>query len=213
MRTIFHYGDSYATVNETSKHFITLIAEKLKYNVDGNGTVPGGSNEMILNKLLSNILKIKRGDILFFNFSFFVRGSYYDKETGQVMSTNRYYNDMELTNTLNPRKDYIMDIINYQLDNNEDYNRRIFYQFDIIFKELQLMGVKIYYIFIVENEWSNSLLQYGTKITFPIDFYTWLNQNEYHNEEDCHYTLGVQGYICDYIMEQLSPEDFKINLI
>jgi hypothetical protein len=203
MGTLFHFGDSYGTVGKQDTHFVGLISERIKYKFNSRGVISGGSNEMILNKLLSCVMDIKRGDILFFNLSFFVRGSYYDKDMGEVMSTNRYYNDRELNNTRNFRKDYIMDIITHQLDYNEDYNRRLFFQFDTIFKQLHLMGVHIYYIFIVENEWSNSLLEYGTKISFPTDFYTWLDDNEYHNQEECHYTRGVQENICDYVMEQM----------
>lgn len=214
MKTLYHFGDSYATVNKTNKHFVDLIGEKLKYNCFGIGRVPGGSNEIILNRLLSVMMDIKKDDILFFNFSFFVRGSYYNKQRGEVMSTNYHYNDMLLNFSFNPREDYVMDIITHQLDHNEDYNKRIFHQFNTIFKQLHLKGVKIFYIFIVENEWSDSLLKYGTKITFPTDFTSWLEFNGYHNQEDCHYTLGVQGNICDYVMEQMikdSPEIIPIS--
>ena len=203
MGTLYHFGDSYAAVGSTDKHFVNHITERINYKHNGNGIISGGSNEMILNKLLYNIMYIKEGDILFFNFSFFVRGCYYDREENKVMSTNYYYNDRSITYEFNTQKDYIIDIITHQLDHNEDYNRRLFHQFNTIFKQLHLMGVHIYYIFIVENEWSNTLLNYGNKITFPTDFYTWLDDNGYHNQEECHYTRGIQENICDYVMGQM----------
>ena len=203
MGTLYHFGDSYGTSSITDKHFVQHICENINY-VYNDKVLPGGSNEMILNKLLSCVMDIKKGDILFFNFSFFVRGSYYDKEKGKVISTNSYYNDIDVTHTLNTQKDYIIDIITHQLDYNEDYNRRLFHQFNTLFKQLNHMGIPINYMFIVENEWSNTLLNYGTKITFPTDFHTWLDDNGYHNQEECHYTRGVQGHICDYVMEQMN---------
>ena len=204
MGTIFHFGDSYAGVGKVDKHFVKHIAKKINYTYNGIGHIPGGSNEMILSKLLSCVMDIKKGDILFFNFSFFTRGSYYDKDLKKIMSTNYYYNDMDDQITLRDDKDYIMDIISYQMDNNEDYNRRLFHQFNILFKHLHLKGISIYYIFIRENEWSNFLLQYGIKINFSTDFHTWLKDNEYHNEEEVHYTRGVQEHICDYVMGQMT---------
>jgi hypothetical protein len=202
MGTIYHFGDSYGTVGKLqNKHFVEYISERINYDYNMSGTIPGGSNEMILNKLLSYLMDIQKGDMLFFNFSFFVRGSYYDRDMGEVVSTNFYYN--ETSYTLDAKKDYVIDIITHQIDYNEDYNRRLFHQFNIIFKQLHLRDIPIYYIFIVENEWSDTLLNYGTKITFPTDFLTWLNHNDYHKGEECHYTRGIQENICDYVMEQL----------
>lgn len=207
MKTLHHFGDSYADVLIPNTHFVNLITERLQYNYSGVGKIPGGSNEMILNRLLYAMVDIKPGDILFFNFSFFVRGSYYDRDKCKVMSTNYYYNDTLSTFSFEPPKEYIMDILTHQLDYNEDYNRRLFHQFNTIFERLHNMGVQIYYIFITENEWSDSLLDYGTKITFPTDFNDWLDSNGYHNQEECHYTRGVQEHIRDYVIKQMIIPD------
>ena len=211
MGTLYHFGDSYANTGRYDKHFVELISERLNYDYMGIGKITGGSNETILNFLLSHILDIKSGDILFFNFSFFVRGSYYDKEKNQVWSTNYYYNDLLGTFSMDLLKDYVMDIITHQLDHNQDYNKRIFHLYNTIFEQLHLRGVKIFYIFIVENEWSDSLLDYGTKITFPTDFDDWLDSNGYHNQEECHYTRGVQEHIYDYVMEQIKNTNPEIT--
>jgi len=204
MSTLFHFGDSYGGTGMIDTHFVKQISKKLDLGYYCfNGVLPGASNEQILTNLLTHIMNIQKGDMLFFNFSFFVRGCYYDREENKVMSTNYYYNDRDTTYTLSTQKDYVIDIITHQLDYNEDYNRRLFFQFDTIFKQLHLMGIPINYIFIVENEWSDTLLNYGNKITFPKDFCTWLDDNGYHNQEECHYTRGIQGIICDYVMGQL----------
>ena len=201
MGRLFHFGDSYGTTGMIDKHYIQDISERINHKYIYE-VVPGSSNEEILTKLLSSIMDIKEGDILFFNFSFFTRGCYYDREESKIISTNYFYNDSDKDFTIGDHKDYIIDIISYQLDNNEDYNRRLFFQFDTIFKQLHRRNIPINYIFIRENEWSNSLLNYGTKISFSPDFYTWLNDNGYHNNQECHYTLGVQPIIRDYIMKQ-----------
>ena len=203
MGTLYHFGDSYGSTGMIDKHYIQDISEIIN-NTYCSEITPGSSNEQILTKLLSTIMDIKEGDTLFFNFSFFTRGCYYNREMDKVMSTNYFYNDIDTTYTLTTQKEYIIDIISYQLDNNEDYNRRLFFQFDTLFKQLHLRNIPIYYIFIRENEWSNSLLNYGNKISFPTDFHTWLNNNGYHNNQECHYTLGVQPIIRDYIMKQVS---------
>jgi hypothetical protein len=203
MGTLYHFGDSYGTVGSHDKHFVNLISERMD-NINYNNQVTGGlSNEQILTKLLSCVMNIQKGDMLFFNFSFFVRGCYYDRELGELKSTNYYYNDISKFRIINTEKDYIMDIVTYQLDYNEDYNRRVFNQFNTIFEQLHLMDIPIYYIFIVENEWSDTLLKYGNKISFPTDFYTWLDDNDYHRQEECHYTRGIQENIYHYVMGQM----------
>lgn len=203
MGTLYHFGDSYGSVGSYDKHFVRLISEKIG-NINYTNQVTGGlSNEQILTKLLSCIMNIKKGDMLFFNFSFFVRGCYYDRDMGELKSTNYFYNDKSVFRKINTKKDYIIDIITHLLDYNEDYNRRVFHQFNAIFEQLHLMDIPIYYIFIVENEWSDALLNYGNKICFPTDFSTWLDDNGYHNQEECHYTRGIQENICDYVMGQM----------
>jgi hypothetical protein len=208
MGTLYHFGDSYGAVGEQDIHFVTLISGRMG-NIKYSNQVTGGlSNEQILTKLLSCVMNIQKGDMLFFNFSFFTRGCYYDREMNRIMSTNSIYNDSSLVyvkdKSNRAEHDYVIDIINHQLDHNEDYNRRLFHQFDAIFKQLHLMNILIYYIFIVENEWSDTLLNYGNKISFPTDFNTWLDDNDYHNQEECHYTQGIQEHICDYVMGQMS---------
>ena len=206
MGTLYHFGDSYGGVGDHDKHFVKHISERINYDFS-NQVQSGSANEEILTRLLSCIMDIKEGDMLFFNFSFFIRGCYYNRKMNRIMATNSIYNDSysyyEINRPIETKDDYIIDIINYQLDNNEDYNRRLFFQFDAIFKQLRHRNIPIYYIFIVENEWSNTLLNYGTKITFPLHFSKWLDDNGYHNQEECHYTRGIQENICDYVMKQL----------
>jgi hypothetical protein len=201
MGKIFHFGDSYATTYDGDNHFVSEFSDRLNYSYGGLGIIPGGSNEQILSKLLMQIIDIKEGDMLFFNFSFFSRGCYYDRDVAQIVSTNMVYNgEGKKIDTI---KDYIRDIINYQIDYNEDYNRRLFYQFEIIFRGLHDRGIPVYYIFIEDTGWSDSLLKYGYNIKFPNGFGNWLKSSGYHKNQSCHYTWGVQGIICDYVVDYI----------
>lgn len=208
MGTLYHYGDSYATTGNCDIHFVKELANRMKYNYIAIGTVPGGSNEQILSKLLSQVMDIKKGDMLFFNFSFFTRGSYYDRELGKIASTNSIYNEND--RRLDISAGYIMDIVSYQLDYNEDYNRRLFHQYDILFQELNRRRIPVYYIFIERTEFSDGLLEGGYEIKFPGSFYEWLSDNGYNKEQCCHYTQGVQGIICDYVVDKISEDKKKL---
>lgn len=198
MGTLYHFGDSYATAGSEDIHFVKQIATRLNYTYGGLGILQGGSNEQILSNLLNQVMDIKEGDMLFFNFSFFSRGCYYDREEGKIVSTNKIYNG-DGKEKMYTTKDYVRDIILYQINNNEDYNRRIFHQFDAIFRGLHDRGIPVYYIFIEESEWSDTLLHYGHNIKFPNGFGKWLKSYGYHKEQEGHYTRGVQGIIYDYI--------------
>jgi hypothetical protein len=130
MKNVHHFGDSYASTGPYDKHFVKILSEKNGYNYKMINTIkPGSSNELMLNNLLYKIFEIEDGDILFFNFSFFVRGCYYDKEKKEIQSTNSYYNDGPNENGRISKCDqYIRDVVTYQLDCSEDYNRRLFQQ-------------------------------------------------------------------------------------
>ena len=205
MKNVHHFGDSYASTGSNDKHFVKILAEKNGYNYKMINTIkPGSSNELMLNNLLYKIFEIEDGDILFFNFSFFVRGCYYDKEKKEIQSTNSYYNDGPNENGRISKCDqYIRDVVTYQLDCSEDYNRRLFHQFDALFEQLYKRNIVVNYIFNEETSWCNELLKYGNKIKFNNGFVNWLYSKDYHKEEECHYTRGVQELIYDEIIKQM----------
>jgi len=205
MNTIHHFGDSYGTVGENDTHFVELIAKKINYNYEGNrGVRPSSSNELMLNFLLYKIYDIKPGDMVFFNFSFFVRGCYYDKEQKKIFPTNTYYADgKNKDGKINVIDDYIRNVIILQLEYNEDYCMRLFHHFNTIFEQLHKRDIVVNYIFIEETPWCDELLTYGNKIKFDNGFSNWLHSMDYHREEECHYTRGVQELIYDEIMKQI----------
>jgi hypothetical protein len=210
MNKLHHFGDSYATVPHNIKHYVELLSDKLNLTYVPYG-VGGYSNELILTKFMKEIYNFEDGDVLFFNFSFFVRGTYYDKNKKQILSSNYFVND-----TLKHYREedimgleYVMGVFDYHLKYTEDYNRKIFDKFDTIFELLIKKNIKIYYLFIVNDEFSDDLLKYGLNIKFNPGFLSWLHQMDYHKEEDCHYTKGVQGDIYKHI----EPKLFYYNLI
>ncbi len=202
MNKLYHFGDSYGTNSQYSKHFVELLSDKLTLVYEPYG-VGGSSNELILTRFLKEIYNFKDGDVLFFNFSFFVRGTYYDKNKKQILSSNYLMND-----TLRNYREkdligleYVMSVFDYQANNLEDYNRKVFDKFDTIFELLVKKNITIYYLFIENSEFSDDLLKNGFNIKFPTGFYNWLYQMDYHKEQDGHYTMGVQGNIYDHILD------------
>ena len=212
MNKIYHFGDSYGSVNAVgSIHFVQLMSEKLGYGYIPN-SVGGSSNEMILSKLLNNIFRFESGDILFFNLSFFIRGSYYDMDKKEIMSTN-YYVSEQLNQTMYGKIqpsffnmenfEHTSGVISYILDYNEDYNRKLFEKFNILFELLTKKNITIYYIFNENSDFSGDLLKYGNQIKFDNGFCNWLTEMGYHNGEDCHYTLGVQPNIMEHVLNEI----------
>ena len=213
MNKLYHFGDSYATISHKAKHFVRLISDKLDYKYVGLG-VGGSSNELILTRFLKEIYNFNDGDIIFFNFSFFVRGTYYDRNKKEILSSNFFIND----SMKNYREidliglEYVMSVFDYFIHNNEDYNRKVFDKFNTVFELLVNRNISIYYIFNENSEFSDDLLKYGTNIKFPHGFCNWLRENDYHREEECHYTKGVQGQIYDHIISQY-PRLFLKDII
>jgi hypothetical protein len=206
MNKLYHFGDSYGTISQHSKHFVELLSDKLNLVYEPYG-VGGSSNELILTRFLKEIYNFKDGDVLFFNFSYFVRGTYYDKNRKEILSSNYFVND-----TLRNYRErdlvgleYVMSVFDYHVNNLEDYNRKVFDKFDTLFELLVKKNIKIYYLFIENSEFSDDLLNNGFNIKFPTGFCNWLYQMDYHKEQECHYTRGVQGNIYDHIVD-LYPE-------
>jgi hypothetical protein len=213
MRTLYHFGDSYSTCALNVKHYVEILSDKLKYDYLHYG-VGGSSNENIFIQFLKHIYNFKDGDILFFNFSFFVRGTYYDKDKKEILSSNFFVND----SLRNYRKidleglEYVMGVFDYHVNHMEDYNRKVFNRFDTIFDLLVKRNISIYYIFNENCEFSDDLLKNGFNIKFPDGYTNWLHQMDYHGEQECHYTKGVQPEIYQHIIQNY-PEILNKTLI
>ena len=202
MNKLYHFGDSYGNNSQYSKHYVELLSDKLNLTYEPY-SVGGSSNELILTRFMKEIYNFQDGDVLFFNFSYFVRGTYYDKNRNEILSSNyfvddtlRNYRERDLVGL-----EYVMSVFDYHVNNLEDYNRKVFDKFDTLFELLVKKNIKIYYLFIENSEFSDDLLKNGFNIKFPTGFCNWLYQMDYHKEQDGHYTMGVQGNIYDHILE------------
>jgi len=222
MSTLFHFGDSYGlcakSITEPLKHFIEITADTIGYNYS-KLTWAGVSNEMLFNSMISSLHLYKPNDIIIINFSFWVRGCYWDKNFGRVKSTNNLFGELinirlypeQLTNT---KINELQLLINYYLDMTEDYNRKLFTLINSLFHHLKQMGVRIYYIFVdKETNWSDSLLTIGSNLKFPNGFYEWLNFHSFHDEEESHYSAGIQNMLSNYILKNTNNLTIKKNII
>jgi hypothetical protein len=219
MQTIHQFGDSYGATlycdneNYKVKNFVELSANQLNYKYI-NKAIGGNSNEMILNKLIKHLDKIKTGDIIFINFSFFSRGSWYDINNHKIKSTNKLYNDIiDLRKYDEDKHNHIIDLIDYYINNSIDYNMRIFKLINSTLEYLKSKNVNIFYIHVDDSEWVDELLSVGTNIKFQNGFGKWLLQNGFHKEEENHYTKGLQPIFANLILNKTNNFTAEDNII
>lgn len=209
MNSMFHFGDSYGlcakSINEPLKHFVEISADTIGYKYV-KLVWPGMSNEMIFNSIISSLHLFKRNDIIFVNFSFWVRGCYWDENFDKIKSTNNLFNEIKniklQPEQLSSKKIQELQIlIDYYLNMTEDYNRKLFTLINSIFVYLKKIGIKIYYIFVDDDtNWSNLLLTKGSNLKFENGFAKWLQKHSFHNEEESHYSAGIQNTLTDFIL-------------
>ena len=165
--------------------------------------VGGYSNEQILDTIIKNMHNIKKGDIVFVNFSFFVRGCWYDNKTKKVKATNQFYSEMYSENFFKDiTDDSILSLITYYLNNTSDYAHRLFTLINSLFEYLRLIGVNIFFIHIDDQNIADDLIKVGTNIKFKNGFGKWLMQYGLHNEEENHYTAGIQPALTYTILKK-----------
>lgn len=205
MRTLFHFGDSYGTIDttiESNKHFCNHIADCLQAHYICYA-VGGYSNEIVFNTILDNMNFFKKNDIIFINFSFFSRGCYYDEDRKKIKSTNYLYNEIRNDRLFNNKLDKnLINLVEYYIENHIDYNFRLFKLINSTFNYLQKKGINIFYIFIENSDYSNNLLNFGTQINFENGFHKWLIKNNFHLNQDVHYTRGIQKMLSDVILRK-----------
>jgi len=206
---IHHFGDSYTSVNDflTQKpkdNFIQLIAKKLNYEYNNFGYC-GGSNEMIFNIILKHSHEIRDNQTLFVNFSFLTRGTYYDESTNKIDATNTLYHeiyDIKYFERANGDEKKLL-LVDYFLNYHKDYNFRLFTLIDSFFKLLiKEKNIKIYYIHIDDMDYIDDLLSVGTRIKFEGGFGNWLKANDFHKEEEGHYSKNIQDILFKIISEK-----------
>jgi len=206
MNTVYHFGDSYGVIPH-GKTFVELAANQAGYNYC-NKSLGGFCNEMILNTLLQNLSIIKPEDVVFVNFSFLPRGCWYDEKFNRIRSTNELYHDVYSSKQyIEAKGEHVVALIDYYLHHTKDYNVRIFTLVNSVLEFLNQKGVKIYYIFVENPEWIDSLIKVGTNIKFNEGFCTWLQKNKFHLEEEGHYSKGIQPLLANLVLNK--TDQFK----
>jgi hypothetical protein len=215
---IHHFGDSYTTVNDfmTQKpkdNFIEILAKKLDYKYQNLGYC-GGSNEMIFNILLKRADEIKQNQIIVVNFSFLTRGTYYDEQNNKIDATNTLYHEIYNKKYFEKANgdDKLLLMIDYFLNYHKDYNFRLFNLIDNFFKLLiKEKNIKIYYIHIDDMDYIDNLLTSGTRIKFEGGFGNWLKTNDFHKEEEGHYSKNIQDILFRIISDKTNDLNSKEN--
>lgn len=214
MSCIWHFGDSYGRMDEgfvyPSKHFVHLCADEIGYDYKPN-SFGGISNEMIYSNILKELVSYKPNDIIFINWSFFQRASFWDNVNKKVRSTNVLYNEMEDIISDYKWEDSIIKnvvpMLDYYLNNSTDYNMRLFSLINFTLSYLEKIGVSIFYIFADTSEYESDLLNCGVNIKFENGFAKWLKINGLHKNQDLHYTYGIQSALSKLILS--STNNFK----
>jgi hypothetical protein len=212
MKKLFHFGDSYGTVKYygDNKHFCHHIADSIEYEYTAAFTVGGASNEIIFREILEQLHNYKEGDIIFINFSFLSRGCFLNKITNKIESTNALYNEIYDYEIYNKKKysrvleenEGVLSLVDYYIKNPIDYNFRLFKLINPLFEYLISKKISIFYIFIEESSYTDTLLNCGTNIKFEDGFGNWLIKNNFHNNEDIHYSIGIQPMLADVILRK-----------
>lgn len=208
MSSIWHFGDSYGRMDEgvvyPSKHFVHICADLIGYEYIPN-SYGGISNEMIYFNILKELPKYKRNDIVFINWSFFQRASFWDDVNKKIRSTNVLYNEMEDIISDYKWEDSIIKnivpMLDYYISNHKDYNMRLFSLINLNLSYLEELGVKIFYIFADKSEYESDLLKCGVNIKFDKGFAKWLKENGLHKNQDLHYTYGIQSALAKMILD------------
>ena len=212
MKKLFHFGDSYGTVKYSggNKHFCHHISDSIEYEYISAFTYGGASNEIIFRKILEQLHNYKEGDIIFINFSFLSRGCFLNKVTNTIESTNILYNEIYDKKMFNKYKyskileenEGVLCLLDYYIKNPIDYNFRLFKLINPLFEYLISKKISIFYIFIEESSYTDTLLNCGTNIKFEDGFGNWLIKNNFHNNEDIHYSIGIQPMLADVILKK-----------
>lgn len=212
---LHHFGSSFAVVRK-SKNFGNYISDKLGIDYINYAKV-GCSNEEIFHSILDAYNDIIPNDIVLINFSFLNRSLMVTPD-GNFKSTNTLLNENNQTITsegLQLFRSDIGDILNYFIKYNYDYNIKLFTSISKVLYNLEKNGIKIYYVFVKKEE-----LYYGNKsvnefnydsvaqyqLIFKPNYHQWLINNNWHNEEDIHYTNNIQKLLADEYIKRMNNE-------
>jgi hypothetical protein len=207
--TLYHFGDSFGKAENFSNSFGIKIANYygLKYLDFSDG---GLSNDQILQRILSNLYIFKNGDVVLINFSYLTRFLTLDPNLN-LTSTAKYFDDnsKQATDLMDSFYDGRETLLDYFLNYNFEYNIKLFKTINSLLDSLNKMGIKTYSVLLKKdtlyngerlikpNEYEFGLIN---ELKFEPTYYDWLIDKGWKNEEEGHYTKGIQDELCiEYI--------------
>jgi len=189
--TLWHFGDSFGCWGNAPKGFSEYLSEYYGLNFE-HYSIEGNSNQQILTSVIDNLSKIKKGDFLLFNWSFFERivylNQYMDiKNTNNILTSPDFKgtNETLTEGEVNP---YSPHYFNFVINQKTDF---AFFETILLFKSYVLplfkyfkeVGISYCSCFI-----SNTLLKSPTgNNEFDVEriFGTSINKVHWSNSEDC----------------------------
>jgi hypothetical protein len=211
--TLYHFGDSFSISTGIQENFGKKIADnyELIYLHLGNG---GDSNDQILEKIMKEQYQIKRGDVVLINFSFLSRFLTVD-ENGTLISSARYFDDSNRGFTEHQREYFNYDdtVLDYFLNNNYEYNIRLFSLINTFLSILVERGITIYSVLIRKEELymgkkiykiEDYDLKLFNELIFEPTYFDWLVNRGWKNEEEGHYTKGIQEELAQEYIKRIN---------
>lgn len=217
----YHYGDSFATCDESETIFSKYIADEFGMDwIDRGGS--GISNLSILSSILKDLPTLNSGDKILIGFTFFTRGEYIDKNDNLV-STNIYYNDMDgnTIDNLSHQESIGIDIMNIKRRNNvleywvdyswDAYVKTFKFLINPIITYLKDKGVDVRYFCIKKDfltmdgkqkEYVNLLPSGEIIFDDNLDFISYLESKDWLKEESVHYAWGIQQSLSEIFINK-----------
>ena len=220
MNKFYHYGDSFATCDESEEIFSKGISTHFGLEWVEK-SFSGKSNYFIATNLIKDLPTFNRGDKVLIGFTFFTRGDFINKNN-ELSSMNVYYDDLgknindgyvdtELAKINSLSLNQKSNLLNYFVDYSWDYYIKNFkYLINPIINQLISLGVDVRYKYLKKND----LYLDGNPIEFVNclpnelelrfnegDFISYLKNHEWLKEESVHYKWDIQDKLADKIIE------------
>jgi hypothetical protein len=210
--TLYHFGDSFGKAENYANSFGIKIANHygLKYLDFSDG---GLSNDQILQKMLNNLDLFKRADVILINFSYLSRFFTLNPNL-ELTSTAKYFDDNSGRGTDHYESFYQNreTLLDYFLNYNYEYNIKLFTTINSLLNGLKKRGVEVYSVLlkkdslfmdgkeIKSNEYSFNL---PNEVKFNPTYYEWLVDRGWKNEEEGHYTKGIQDELASEYIKRI----------
>jgi hypothetical protein len=218
--TLYHFGDSFTIGLGSDGSFGKIIANHYELGYLHLG-VGGDSNDQIIEKIMKEQHQIKRGDVVLINFSFLSRFLTVD-ENGTLISSARYFDDSNRGFTGNQLEYFNHDdtVLDYFLNNNYEYNIRLFSLINTFLSILVERKITIYSVMIRKEDLYKGKkiykiedydLKLFNELIFEPNYFEWLVNKGWKNEEEGHYTKGVQEELAQEYIKRINQ--FKIRKI